>query len=165
MFPNAKLGKILLWAGASDNTKKGIEAAKFKVDEYGNMYAGSGYFNGSILTNATIEAAKIRTAVIEGTGIDKELEYGLTLHDVKNGIRFTKSVHKDGNIVYEDDGKTPSLQTIFSLTDEKITADVKLVVKDLEITGSSPLNFKKLSFNENQSGLGIKSNYLSFWNN
>jgi hypothetical protein len=62
------LGNILFWAGAAGVTKEDIEEAKFKVDEYGNMYAGSGYFDGSILTNATIEAAKIKTAIIEGTG-------------------------------------------------------------------------------------------------
>lgn len=166
-FPNAKgLGKILLWAGAPSNNKVGIEAAKFKVDEYGNMYAGSGYFNGSILTNATIEAAKIRTAIIEGTGIDKEQEYGLTIHDVEKGIQFTQTKRDDfNNIIYSEDGKTPLVNTIFSLTKDGILANVKFTVKDLEITGESPLNFKKLSFNKNQSGLGMKSNYLSFWNN
>ena len=167
MFPNTKeLGRILLWAGAESNSQAHIEAAKFKVDEYGNMYAGSGFFDGSILTNATIEAAKIRTAVIEGTGLDKDKKFGLTIHDVENGIQFTQTLKDEyKNIIYEDDNVTPKTETVFSLTNKGIEANVKLKVNDLEITGSSPLNLNKLNFSENRSGLGMKPNYLSFWNN
>lgn len=167
MFPNTKeLGRILLWAGAKSNSPGDIEEAKFKVDEYGNMYAGSGFFDGSILTNATIEAAKIRTAVIEGTGLDKEKKFGLTIHDVENGIQFTQTLKDEyKNIIYEDDNVTPKTETVFSLTNKGIEANVKLKVNDLEITGSSPLNLNKLNFSENRSGLGMKPNYLSFWNN
>jgi hypothetical protein len=32
------------------------------------MYAGSGYFDGTIITNSTIEAAEIRTAILTGAG-------------------------------------------------------------------------------------------------
>jgi hypothetical protein len=42
---------------------------------------------------------------------------------------------------------------------------MKLTVKEIDISGSSPLNLKKLHFTENQVGLGVKPNYLSFWNN
>jgi hypothetical protein len=36
------------------------------VDTYGNIYAGSGYFEGSVISKATISAAKMQTAVLEG---------------------------------------------------------------------------------------------------
>jgi hypothetical protein len=62
------LGQILLWAGAENSSKEGIENSKFFVDQYGNMYAGSGFFDGTIITNSVIEAAEIKTAVLTGTG-------------------------------------------------------------------------------------------------
>lgn len=162
LFPNApKMGKILLWAGAQENSKDGIENAKFKVDEYGNMYAGSGFFDGSILTNATIEAAKIRTAIIEGSGADsgKIEECGLIIRDVRNGIRFTQT-----KLDPDNDNNTIT-ETIFDLSSDCITANIPLKVTDLQITGDSPLNLKDISFKDNLMGLGAKENYLSFWNN
>jgi len=54
MFPNAKKGNILLWAGAESDEIDAIESANFRVDMYGNLYAGSGYFNGTIITDAII---------------------------------------------------------------------------------------------------------------
>lgn len=58
---------IVLWAGAPNTDGKiDIQKAKFKVDNLGNLYANSGYFVGTIITDATITASKIRTAEIEG---------------------------------------------------------------------------------------------------
>lgn len=166
MFPDDRsLGRILLWAGAESDSKEGIEGAKFKVDEYGNMYAGSGFFNGSILTNATIEAAKIRTAIIEGSGKEKEESFGLTIHDVDNGIQFTQTRRDINGNISLDENEKPIIDTIFSLDKNGILANVKLKVADLEIAGESPLNLKNINFSENQSGLGAKANYLGFWNN
>ena len=64
----AKIGKIVMWAGAPslENGDIDLQAANFKVDNYGNLYANSGYFVGTIITDATITASKIRTAEIEG---------------------------------------------------------------------------------------------------
>lgn len=62
-------GYIILWAGArqtSDGSSIDIQNAKFKVDNFGNLYANSGYFVGTIITDATITASKIKTAEIEG---------------------------------------------------------------------------------------------------
>ena len=97
-FPDIKLsngeiratprGQILIWAGAKD--KDNIKNAKFFVDEYGNMYAGSGYFDGTIITNSTIRASRIETLTIAGTdGNGKSA--GLTIQDVDNGIDFVKN--------------------------------------------------------------------------
>ena len=64
-------GDILLWAGATGDTKEEVQAAPFRVDSLGNFYAGSGYFKGSIISEATItaavmEAVVMRTAILEG---------------------------------------------------------------------------------------------------
>jgi hypothetical protein len=43
-FPADRRGNILLWAGADSDSVEDIENARFRVDTYGNLYAGSGYF-------------------------------------------------------------------------------------------------------------------------
>lgn len=90
--PNfTKKGKILLWAGADGDSVEQIENAKFRVDTYGNLYAGSGYFNGTIITDATITAAEIKVATITGWGKDENGNSGpaaLTIKDADVGILF-----------------------------------------------------------------------------
>jgi hypothetical protein len=54
-----KLGQILLWAGASSSNAEDIQKSNFFVDEYGNMYSGSGYFDGTIISNSIIRASEI----------------------------------------------------------------------------------------------------------
>ena len=77
--------EILLWAGAQGDNPDAIEASKFFVDRNGNMYAGSGYFEGTIITDATITASAIETAILRGVGTKP----ALTIEDAKNGIHFT----------------------------------------------------------------------------
>lgn len=77
--------EILLWAGAQGDNPDAIEASKFFVDRNGNMYAGSGYFEGTIITDATITASAIETAILRGVGAKP----ALTIEDAKNGIDFT----------------------------------------------------------------------------
>lgn len=83
MFPNKMTGKIVLWAGA--NSHDTIKDSNFFVDEYGNIFANSGYFKGTIISESTIEAAEIKTAIITGSGSDGN---GLIIRDVSTGIDF-----------------------------------------------------------------------------
>ena len=83
MFPDKKVGKIVLWAGAEKHDA--IAQANFFVDEYGNIFANSGYFKGTIISESTIEAAEIKTAIITGSGPDGN---GLIIRDVSTGIDF-----------------------------------------------------------------------------
>lgn len=76
-------GKIILWAGGKGSTS--ATDARFKVDENGNLYSSSGYFNGAIVTDSIIESAELRTAIITGTGAEG---YGLTIRNVTDGILF-----------------------------------------------------------------------------
>ena len=85
MFPNREVGKIVLWAGA-DNPNA-IKNSNFFVDEYGNIFANSGYFRGTIISESTIEAAEIKTAIITGTGPGSDGK-GLIIRDVSTGIDF-----------------------------------------------------------------------------
>ena len=77
----------LLWAGAEADGVSGeydIEKAPFRVDSEGNLYASKGTFKGSIISNATIEAAQIITPILRGNGNNPALE----IHDTENGIQF-----------------------------------------------------------------------------
>lgn len=106
-------GNIIFWAGAPVTTtgEIDIQASPFWVDSYGNMYAGSGYFKGSIITESTIEATEIKTAVITGTN---DGDYALKIRN-ENGATNSKAI-KFYNL--EADGKE---ENYFSLTKDKIT--------------------------------------------
>lgn len=100
-FPEKQIGEILFWAGATD--VEDIEKSPFKVDSYGNLYAGSGYFEGSVITKATITAAKMRTAVLEGWDIINEnKEAALTIRNVDYAINFKDSKEKTLMLITKD---------------------------------------------------------------
>lgn len=122
-FPNTNRGQILFWAGAKGANKEQIEASKFFIDQYGNMYAGSGYFEGTIITKSTIEAAEIKTAILTGTGKN----YGqnnpaLIIRDVSEGIHFYKG---------KDASATPAFrlsESDFVVDGLKVTLNEKFVI-------------------------------------
>jgi hypothetical protein len=94
-----RTGNILLWAGAKGDDETSIKSAPFKVDSLGNFYAGSGYFKGSIISEATItaatmEAARMRTAILEGwKGNDQA---ALKIINTEKGIGFGDEIPVDG---------------------------------------------------------------------
>ena len=57
---------IIFWAGASGIDETSIQNSPFQVTANGTLYARQGYFEGSILTKATIEASEIITPIITG---------------------------------------------------------------------------------------------------
>lgn len=105
-------GEILLWAGATGTSKEEVEASNFFVDKNGNLFAGSGYFKGTIITDATITASAIETATLRGSGDSP----ALTIEDALRGIVFKSS---NGDL---DD------ITVFEVTKEKIAANVPSLV-------------------------------------
>jgi len=100
-----------LWAGATGTTKEEVETSKFFVDRNGNLYAGSGYFKGTIITDATITASAIETAVLRGSN-EKPGEPALRIEDAAKGIYFTTT---------DDNGE---VKTVFEVTKDSITANV-----------------------------------------
>ena len=157
------LGEIILWAGAGVGLEgnfelgEAIEKAPFKVDSRGNFYAGSGYFEGSIISKAIIEAAKIKTAVIEGANED-EIGPALKIIDVKKAIGFYSIEQVEGE----------------SRTEEK----VKMLLSSNDLSLNIPIigpqgNFKEMLTKDLQSeniqigNYNIKKDndgFLSFWN-
>lgn len=158
-------GSILLWAGANGTSKEEIENSKFFVDEYGNLFAGSGYFKGTIITDAKITASEIETAILTGTGEGP----ALTIKDARLGIVFQSNE-----------------QDLFRLTDQEINANISnvvfnnnfkvnstgnLLVPNIFITDSQKsqksliLNQNKISyssnFNESELG-GVISSVIDF---
>lgn len=110
-FGEGKTGEILLWAGATGTSKEEVETSKFFVDRNGNLYAGSGYFKGTIITDATITASEIETAVLRGSN-ENPGEPALRIEDAAKGIHFTTT---------SDNGE---IQTVFEVTKDSIVANV-----------------------------------------
>lgn len=110
-FGENNTGEILLWAGAEGTSKDQIENSKFFVDRNGNLFAGSGYFKGTIITDATITASAIETAVLRGCN-DKPNEPALSIEDATKGIIFT---------AIDEEGKS---KTVFEVTKDSIVANV-----------------------------------------
>lgn len=144
-------GKIVLWAGNTESVAPSegevSNNAPFRVDQYGNLYAASGYFKGAIITDSIIQGTKIKTAVIEGTGAG---DFGLEIQNVTNGILFTDS-YSDPN----------TIKKFFVLknTETNINTD-KVIIKDLSIDSDT-------SYYPNSFGIGklkIKDNKIGFFN-
>ena len=104
-------GEILLWAGAAGTSKEEIENAKFFVDRNGNLFAGSGYFKGTIITDATITASAIETAVLRGSNT-KPGEPALKIEDATKGIYFTAK------------NESGAEEVVFEVTKDSIVANV-----------------------------------------
>lgn len=104
-------GEILLWAGASDNTAEAIQKSNFFVDRNGNLFAGSGYFKGTIITDATITASAIETAILRGSNTELG-KPALSIEDATKGIVFTAK---------KENGES---EVVFEVTKNSITANV-----------------------------------------
>ena len=177
-------GKIIFWAGApgTDN----IQASPFWVDSYGNMYAGSGYFKGAILTESTIEAAEIKTATITGTNDAKD--YALKIrNDSENNskaIRFFSSAKNENGGVVETNYFTLSSEGLRLGTNTKISFEKagndtnNTVIKRAEIISQSfkagtstsdenrtLINDNSIGFNNGINGLNKDDNSLSLIKN
>lgn len=123
-FPGKDKGEILFWAGANSSNANDIANAPFKVDSYGNLYAGSGFFNGTIISNASITAARIRAAVIEGWSLEANTPAALSIIDVQQAINFSK------RIVGSNDEE--SFEEIMTLSDDKMRLSIPLEVGNFD---------------------------------
>lgn len=106
-------GEILLWAGATGTSKEEVENSKFFVDKNGNLVAKSGYFKGTIITDAQITASEIMTAKLTGNGSGP----ALTISDAALGIVFQKT-----------NKTTQTTSNIFVLSEDSITANVPSII-------------------------------------
>ena len=82
---------IVFWAGAESHDK--IPEAPFIVTENGTIYATSGIFKGSIITDSTISGAHLYTTHLHG-GIEGA-PGGLYIHDTNIGIEFVQNYKSD----------------------------------------------------------------------
>lgn len=143
-------GNIIFWAGAPDDN---IQLSPFYVDSKGNMYAGSGYFDGAIITKSTIEAAEIRTAIITG---NNQTDYALKIRNDGSAAKAIK--------FYEaDEGNNEKVY--FELTSQqmKIGRNTLLVVGDNTILSTDGVisNYFKTG-SEEKSGSILSENQIGF---
>lgn len=131
-------GEILIWAGAEGTTKEQIENSNFFVDRYGNLFAGSGYFKGTIITDAKITASEIETAKLTGVGDSP----ALTIQDAKQGIVFLSGadgVNKEVFKLAENSIKANVAEAIFN-DRFKIKENGDLVLPTLYVVGESSID-------------------------
>lgn len=163
-FGEGNTGEILLWAGATGTSKEEVENSKFFVDRNGNLFAGSGYFKGTIITDATITASAIETAILRGCN-EKPGEPALKIEDATKGIDFTATV--DGEEI-----------TVFKVTTDSIVANVpnfvfnsnftvggngSLVVPNLYVIGSD--TGAATTDTTNQEAIMFDKHRISYVNN
>lgn len=143
---------ILIWAGSDPS--KGINNSVFMVDSKGNLIANSCYLTGSIISNSTIEATTIRTATIEGTGKEKQFDYGLVIKDITNGIVFSEN--GENKFVLNSDGTifNHSVTVNDELTAKIITVSKESNLGDLQIVGN------KLSHKQSTKGIKFSDNKI-----
>lgn len=96
--------EILFWAGAKGTTSADIQESPFYVDRKGNLYAGSGYFEGTIISKAKITAATLQATRIMGDVSDTA---ALQIMD-NIGIAIYGDVTSDADNAL--DGKTPDVE-------------------------------------------------------
>lgn len=150
-FPEVSRGQILFWAGAKGTLKDDVEASKFFVDQYGNMYAGSGYFEGAIISKSTIEAAEIKTAVLTGTGNKNNSEKpALMILDVAEGIHFydkskVNPVFRLSNSDFIVDGLTITLNNNLVINKEGTLGLSRLELKDGLFIEETTLSHSKVN--------------------
>lgn len=100
--------EILLWAGAEGTTSDAISKSPFYVDRKGNLYAGSGYFAGAVITKARITAGILQAATIMGGSSDGYAD-GHALKIVDDvGIAIYGNISSDEDDVL--DGKIPDVE-------------------------------------------------------
>lgn len=144
--------RIVFWAGSEGLSDAAIQNSVFQVSENGTLYASQGYFEGSILSKATIEASTLRTVKIEGAGAGP----ALSISDCQTGIVFTGT-------------KNDTEQNIFSLTDNSIESSVPLTFSST--TGFNIINARAvmdrliITDNQNQAGtIVLNPLSLDFYN-
>lgn len=140
---------ILIWAGAEGTSKEGVERANFIVDKNGNMIANSGYFKGTIITDATITASIINTAKLHGTGEAP----ALTIENATQGIVFTAQSQEE-----------TSPRTVFEVNNDSIRANVSSFEfnQNFKIKGDGSLVIPSLYTNQSNHGLKIDQQRISY---
>ena len=84
---------IVFWAGAESYDK--VPEAPFIVTENGTIYATSGIFKGSIITDSTISGAHLYTTHLHGG--TEGTPGGLYIHDANIGINFVQNYESDAD--------------------------------------------------------------------
>ena len=164
-FPDQKTGKILFWSGAKDLDH--IADSPFRVDSYGNLFASSGYFKGTIITEASITASTLRTATIEGYKMNgkpgtKE-DPALVIKNTNHYIRFLGGPSdKDLSIKMEFNSENikATMPLIISkgdlITDDSVILDAEGKVNAQQIILRRKESNHKILINDNSLIFGRK---------
>ena len=86
--------KIVFWGGANGYSENAIQASPFIVTDKGNIFARSGEFKGSVISDSVITQSIIKAPIIYGSD-DDPLSPSLKIYDThtdRGGISFYKKV-------------------------------------------------------------------------
>lgn len=164
--------EILFWAGSAGDSPEQIKSSRFFIDKNGYMYAGGGYFSGSIITDSIISSSEIKTAKITGTGTNP----ALLIKDAAIGIDF---------VAIKDNVE----QSVFKVSSNEITAKVNSLIfntgfqidnygntllpsiaavkedKAIKISNNQIIAYAKLKTNTVNSSIDLSENFaVSFQN-
>lgn len=132
---------IIFWAGAKSlNPTPNSDDIPFYITTNGNLYASSGVFKGSLITDATITASSLKAAAI----------YPLDTESASLKI-FNTSKEKGGISFREDDG-SDGVETL-NLSSSGFTANGKTFV---DLSQSGEVNISASTFTGKTINLGNK---------
>jgi len=103
--------KIIFWGGAASGREEDIKASPFIVTDNGNIFARSGEFKGSVISDSLITNTIIKAPVIYGNNNLVE-EPSLKIYDTNSsagGIGFYKKV---GNIDEQGNEESDDILTL-----------------------------------------------------
>lgn len=110
---SADTSPIIFWGGA--DSKAAINEASFQVTAQGTLYAQNAIIENSTFVGGTLEAATIKTGIIQGRD-DGEGE--LKIRDAKKGVRFEKKNDDD------DDNDDNNYEELFYIGSNGIQKDI-----------------------------------------
>lgn len=153
--------KIIFWGGANSITNNEIQKSHFIITDKGSIFATSGEFKGSVISDSIISKSVIQAAIIEGTGTSPSLK----IYDTgsNGGIGFYKKVNNiDGiNNNEDNDELTLSIDTtgLTYLTNKKfIEFNTNEVIATLGRANFEKLQINDQGINSNDENIKIKLN-------
>ena len=130
--------KIIFWGGASGITNNNIQSSKFIVTDKGSIFATSGEFKGSVISDSVISKSVIQAAIIEGTGTNSP---SLKIYD-------TGPINADGKLI---SGGIGFYQKVVNIDDNDNNENNDILTLSIDTTGLTYLTDKKfIEFNTNE---------------
>lgn len=145
--------KIIFWGGAPSASDTDIQKSPFIVTDKGNIFARSGEFKGSVISDSTIANSIIKAPIIYGTGSNPSLKIYDT--GANGGIGFYQKINSIDEGNENDDVLTLSIDITgftYKTNNQFIEFNNNNVIANLSLA-----NFGDTSITEHQISNGNNS--------